>query len=67
MDPDDLSTKQARVLMDYDAVLPNQDHYLFVKLQILIVYRLPGMDPEFVMAEKGGSRGKVPISYLEIL
>ncbi|CAJ0916246.1 unnamed protein product, partial [Mesorhabditis belari] len=65
MDPDDLSTKQARVLMDYDAVLPSE---ITVKENdILIVYRLPGMDPEFVMAEKGGSRGKVPISYLEIL
>lgn len=36
-------------------------------LQILIVYRLPGMDAEYVMAEKGGKRGKLPVSYIELL
>lgn len=86
--PDDLGTKQAKVIMDYDAVLPQEisvtqndvslerrtpiETKYCVKLrllllQILIVYRLPGMDAEYVMAEKGGKRGKLPVSYIELL
>lgn len=34
---------------------------------MLIVYRLPGLDPDFVMAEKMGARGRLPLSYLDIL
>ncbi|CAI5454283.1 unnamed protein product [Caenorhabditis angaria] len=63
--PDDMGTKQAKVILDYDAVMPNE---ISVKQNdILIVYRLPGMDPEFVMAEKGGARGKIPVTYLELI
>ncbi|CAB3400231.1 unnamed protein product [Caenorhabditis bovis] len=63
--PDDMGTKQAKVIMDYDAVLGTE---ISVKQNdVLIVYRLPGMDPEYVMAEKGGVRGKIPITYLEPL
>ena len=60
-----MATKQARAVMDYDPVSPQE---LAVKANdILIVYRLPGLDPDFVMAEKGGRRGRIPLSYLEIL
>uniref|UniRef100_A0A7E4UL90 SH3 domain-containing protein n=1 Tax=Panagrellus redivivus TaxID=6233 RepID=A0A7E4UL90_PANRE len=61
----DMGTKQARVVMDYEAVSPQE---LTVRMNdVLIVYRLPGLDTDFVMAEKGGRRGRVPLSYLEIL
>ncbi|CCQ25695.1 SH3 domain-containing GRB2-like protein B1 [Caenorhabditis elegans] len=63
--PDDLGTKQAKVIMDYDAVLPQE--ISVTQNDILIVYRLPGMDAEYVMAEKGGKRGKLPVSYIELL
>ncbi|ETN85962.1 SH3 domain protein [Necator americanus] len=59
-DISDVGTKQARVILDYDAVLPQE-------MSVLIVYRLPGLDPDYVMAEKGGVRGRVPISFLELI
>ncbi|KAJ1370211.1 hypothetical protein KIN20_031899 [Parelaphostrongylus tenuis] len=59
----DLATRQARVILDYDAVLPQE---MSVRQNdILIVYPLPGLDPDYMMAEKGGVRGRVPISFLE--
>jgi len=65
LDTADMGTKRARTLFDYDAINPNE---LSVKKDdVLIVYRLPGLDPEFVMAEKGNLRGRVPLSYLEIV
>ncbi|CAO4385157.1 unnamed protein product [Caenorhabditis nigoni] len=63
--PEDLGTKQAKVIMDYEAVLPSE--ISVIQNDILIVYRLPGMDAEYVMAEKGGKRGKLPVSYIELL
>uniref|UniRef100_A0A914YCR8 SH3 domain-containing protein n=1 Tax=Panagrolaimus superbus TaxID=310955 RepID=A0A914YCR8_9BILA len=64
-DSTDMATKQARVVMDYEAVNPQE---LGVKANdILIVYRLPGLDSDYVMAEKGGRRGRIPLSYLEII
>ena len=60
-----MATKQARTIMDYEPVNPQE---LAVKANsILIVYRLPGLDPDYVMAEQGGRRGRIPLSYLEIL
>ncbi|CAJ0609215.1 unnamed protein product [Cylicocyclus nassatus] len=64
-DISDVGTKQARVILDYDAVLPQE---MSVRQNdVLIVYRLPGLDPDYVMAEKGGVRGRVPISFLELM
>ncbi|KAL6724387.1 hypothetical protein Aduo_019281 [Ancylostoma duodenale] len=64
-DISDVGTKQARVILDYDAVLPQE---MSVRQNdVLIVYRLPGLDPDYVMAEKGGVRGRVPISFLELI
>ncbi|GMT05104.1 hypothetical protein PENTCL1PPCAC_27278, partial [Pristionchus entomophagus] len=61
----DGGTKQARVIMDYDAVLRDE---LSVRLnEVIIVYRLPGMDEDFVMAERAGVRGRIPIEYIEIV
>lgn len=65
LDLGDMGTKQARVIMDYEAVSPQE---ISVRMNdILIIYRLPGLDPDFVMAEKGGKRGKIPLSFLEII
>ncbi|KJH44173.1 BAR domain protein [Dictyocaulus viviparus] len=53
-------TKQARVILDYDAVLPQE---MSVKQNdVLVVYRLPGLDPDYIMAEKGGIRGRIRTS-----
>ncbi|CAD6185389.1 unnamed protein product [Caenorhabditis auriculariae] len=57
--------RRRRAVLDYDAIMPNE---ISVKQNdILIVYRLPGMDPEYVMAEKNGVRGRIPITYLELI
>uniref|UniRef100_A0AC34R0Z3 SH3 domain-containing protein n=1 Tax=Panagrolaimus sp. JU765 TaxID=591449 RepID=A0AC34R0Z3_9BILA len=61
----DLTTRQARAIMDYEAVSPQE--MSIRQNDVLIVYRLPGLDPEFVMAEKSGKRGRVPLSFLEII
>ena len=39
-------------------------YFLF---QLITVYRLPNMDPDWLMAERGSSKGKVPTTYLEVL
>jgi len=61
----DVGTKRARALFDYDAMHPNE--ISIHKDEEFIVYRLPGLDPEYIMAEKGNLRGRIPLSYVEIL
>ncbi|KAI1722948.1 endophilin-B1 [Ditylenchus destructor] len=61
----DMGTKQARVIMSYEPMNPNE--LAVSQNDILIVYRLPGLDADFVMAEKGGKRGRVPLTYLEFI
>ncbi|KAK3737258.1 hypothetical protein QZH41_019869 [Actinostola sp. cb2023] len=36
-------------------------------VHILTVYNLPGMDNDWMMGERGRQRGKVPVTYLELL
>jgi len=31
------------------------------------VYKLAGLDEDWLMAERGTQRGKVPVTYLEVL
>ncbi|VDK49971.1 unnamed protein product [Anisakis simplex] len=62
---DDMATKQARLIFDYDAQTPQE--VSAARNEIVIVYRLPGMDSDWVMAEKSGKRGRIPLSYLEII
>lgn len=57
--------KQARVLYDYDAADSSELNLLADEL--ITVYRLPNMDPDWLMAERGSSKGKVPTTYLEVL
>lgn len=39
----------------------------FCVLQIITVYTIPGMDCDWLVGEKGDQKGKVPITYLELL
>ena len=36
-------------------------------LQHITVYSLPGMDPDWLIGERGNKKGKVPVTYLELL
>lgn len=36
-------------------------------LQLITVYSLPGMDPDWLIGERGNKKGKVPVTYLELL
>jgi len=64
-DLNDVGTKRAHVLFDYEAVHPNE--ISLRKDEEIIVYRLPGLDADYIMAEKGSLRGRIPLSYVEIL
>ncbi|XP_052221215.1 endophilin-B1-like isoform X2 [Dreissena polymorpha] len=57
--------KQARVLYDYDAADPSELSLLADEL--IIVYKLPGMGPDWLMADRGSQKGRVPTTYLDIL
>ncbi|XP_072287845.1 endophilin-B2 isoform X3 [Pyxicephalus adspersus] len=58
-------TRKARVLYDYEAADSSE---LALKADELItVYSLPGMDPDWLIGERGNKKGKVPVTYLELL
>jgi len=40
---------------------------LFFVFQVITVYSIPGMDSDWLMGERGNQKGKVPITYLELL
>ncbi|XP_042193170.1 endophilin-B2 isoform X5 [Callorhinchus milii] len=58
-------TRKARVLYDYDAADTNELSLLADEL--ITVYSLPGMDSDWLMGERGNKKGKVPVTYLELL
>ncbi|PWA24028.1 hypothetical protein CCH79_00019153, partial [Gambusia affinis] len=35
--------------------------------QVITVYTVPGMDPDWLVGERGNEKGKVPVTYLELL
>lgn len=35
--------------------------------QMITVYSLPGMDPDWLIGERGNQKGRVPVTYLELL
>lgn len=35
--------------------------------QLITVYTVPGMDPDWLVGERGNQKGKVPVTYLELL
>ena len=36
-------------------------------LQVVVVYSVEGMDSDWMMAERGSQKGKVPLTYLELM
>ncbi|XP_055516154.1 endophilin-B2-like isoform X1 [Leucoraja erinacea] len=63
--PPSTGTRKARVLYDYDAADSSELELLADEL--ITVYSLPGMDSDWLMGEKGNKKGKVPVTYLELL
>ncbi|XP_064616184.1 endophilin-B1-like isoform X2 [Liolophura sinensis] len=57
--------KQARVLYDYDAA--DSSELSLLADEYIIVYTQPGLNPDWMMAERKEQRGKVPVTYLELL
>lgn len=35
--------------------------------QLIMVHKIQGLDPDWLLAERGTQRGKVPVTYLEVL
>nr|QEG99543.1 endophilin B1 [Clarias batrachus] len=58
-------SRKARVLYDYDAASSNELSLLAD--EVITVSSVPGMDSDWLMGERGHQRGKVPITYLELL
>uniref|UniRef100_A0A8C6PN82 SH3 domain containing GRB2 like, endophilin B2 n=1 Tax=Nothobranchius furzeri TaxID=105023 RepID=A0A8C6PN82_NOTFU len=38
-----------------------------LSLQLISVYTVPGMDPDWLIGQRGNEKGKVPVTYLELL
>ncbi|KAM4696541.1 endophilin-B2 [Rhinophrynus dorsalis] len=58
-------TRKARVLYDYEAADSNE--LALAADELITVYSLPGMDPDWLVGERGNKKGKVPVTYLELL
>ncbi|XP_051737469.1 endophilin-B1a isoform X4 [Ctenopharyngodon idella] len=58
-------SRKARVLYDYDAAGSNELSLLAD--EVIMVSSVPGMDSDWLMGERGTQKGKVPITYLELL
>ncbi|XP_025113799.1 endophilin-B1-like isoform X3 [Pomacea canaliculata] len=63
--PTPTEKKQARVLYDYDAA--DSSELSLLADELIMVYRVQGLDPDWMMAERGSQVGKVPTTYLEVL
>ncbi|XP_037350792.1 endophilin-B2 isoform X4 [Talpa occidentalis] len=58
-------TRKARVLYDYKAA--DSSELALLADELITVYSLPGMDPDWLVGERGNKKGKVPVTYLELL
>ncbi|XP_053137615.1 endophilin-B2 isoform X4 [Hemicordylus capensis] len=58
-------TRKARVLYDYEAA--DSSELSLLSDEMITVYSLPGMDPDWLIGERGNQKGKVPVTYLELL
>ncbi|XP_058944611.2 endophilin-B1-like isoform X2 [Pocillopora verrucosa] len=58
-------TQKAKVLYDYDAADKNELSLLAD--EVITVYSAPGLDPDWMIGERGSQKGKVPLTYLELL
>ncbi|KAM4873083.1 endophilin-B1 isoform 10-T14 [Thomomys bottae] len=58
-------SRKARVLYDYDAA--NSTELSLLADEVITVFSIIGMDSDWLMGERGNQKGKVPITYLELL
>ncbi|XP_057675375.1 endophilin-B2-like isoform X2 [Corythoichthys intestinalis] len=58
-------TRKAKVLYDYDA--HDSSELSLLADELITVYTVPGMDPDWLVGERGNEKGKVPVTYLELL
>ncbi|XP_058239361.1 endophilin-B2b isoform X5 [Hemibagrus wyckioides] len=58
-------TRKAKVLYDYDAA--DTSELSLLADELITVYTVPGMDPDWLIGERGNQKGKVPVTYLELL
>uniref|UniRef100_A0A8C9DSG1 Endophilin-B1 n=1 Tax=Prolemur simus TaxID=1328070 RepID=A0A8C9DSG1_PROSS len=58
-------SRKARVLYDYDAA--NSTELSLLADEVITVFSVIGMDSDWLMGERGNQKGKVPITYLELL
>uniref|UniRef100_A0A8C5HB56 Endophilin-B1 n=1 Tax=Gouania willdenowi TaxID=441366 RepID=A0A8C5HB56_GOUWI len=58
-------SRKARVLYDYDAA--SSSELSLLADEVILVSSVPGMDSDWLMGERGNQKGKVPITYLELL
>ncbi|XP_054612441.1 endophilin-B2b isoform X2 [Dunckerocampus dactyliophorus] len=58
-------TRKAKVLYDYDA--HDSSELSLLADELITVYTVPGMDPDWLFGERGNEKGKVPVTYLELL
>ncbi|XP_015734452.1 endophilin-B2 isoform X6 [Coturnix japonica] len=63
--PPTSGTRKARVLYDYEAA--DSTELALLADEMITVYSLPGMDPDWLIGERGNQKGKVPVTYLELL
>ncbi|XP_041666068.1 endophilin-B2-like isoform X2 [Cheilinus undulatus] len=57
--------RKAKVLYDYDA--HDTSELSLLADELITVYTVPGMDPDWLVGERGNDKGKVPVTYLELL
>ncbi|XP_065068500.1 endophilin-B1-like [Rhopilema esculentum] len=57
--------RKARVLYDYDAA--DLTELSLLADEVVVVYSVEGMDSDWMMAERGSQKGKVPLTYLELM
>ncbi|XP_062843506.1 endophilin-B1b isoform X1 [Trichomycterus rosablanca] len=57
--------RRARVLYDYDAA--GSTELSLLADEVITVSSEPGLDSDWLMGERGHQKGKVPITYLELL
>uniref|UniRef100_A0A8C1ACU1 Endophilin-B1 n=1 Tax=Cyprinus carpio carpio TaxID=630221 RepID=A0A8C1ACU1_CYPCA len=58
-------TRKARVLYDYDAA--SSSELSLLADEVITVSSVPDMDTDWLMGQRGNQKGKVPITYLELL
>ncbi|XP_039620300.1 endophilin-B2-like isoform X5 [Polypterus senegalus] len=58
-------TRKAKVLYDYEAA--DTSELSLLADELITVYTVPGMDPDWLIGERGNQKGKVPVTYLELL